>query len=59
MKNEKKSLKKFEIKKSALASIKGGTSTTVMVEVGRTENEYPDDGNGKPDTTVKPITVEY
>ena len=33
----------LEVKKSLLATIKGGTSsTTLMTEVGRAENEYED-----------------
>lgn len=41
--------KETEIKKSQLVSVKGGTSTTLMVEVGCTaENEYEDtNGNGE------------
>jgi hypothetical protein len=46
MKLEK--LKGAEIKKNEMISIKGGTSTTLMVVVGIAENEYEDtNGNGK------------
>lgn len=61
MKKEKKTLetlKNFQIKKSKLSSLKGGTSTTVYKEVGRSENEYPDKGNGEPDLSVEPIVIE-
>lgn len=55
-----KNLKKFEIKKSSLTKIKGGTSTTLytsggVIEVGyHAENEYEDtNGNGKFDEKDK------
>lgn len=47
-------LESLKIKRSQMSKIKGGTSTTLMVEVGRLasggrcENEYEDkNGNGK------------
>lgn len=56
----------LEIKKSEMATVTGGTSTTLMLEVGFagtvTENEYWDcDGDGKlsePDVFVKEIEIE-
>lgn len=61
MKLEK--LKKVEIKKNEMISIKGGTSTTVYTTVGIAENEYEDlNGNGKLDDNEakqKPILVEF
>lgn len=40
--------RKMKIKKNSLVSFKGGSSTTLMVEVGVAENEYEDsNGNGK------------
>ncbi len=41
--------KDVEIKKSKLVAVTGGTSTTLMIEVGcTTENEYEDtNGNGE------------
>ncbi|WP_042721038.1 hypothetical protein [Flavobacterium sp. B17] len=58
MKKTIKSFKDFEIKKSPLSSMKGGTSTTVMIETGYTENEYPDNGSGEPDFDYEPVVVE-
>lgn len=40
-------LKKLQLRSNQLCSVKGGTSTTLIVEVGRSENEYEDsNGNG-------------
>lgn len=40
----------LEIKKSEMAAIKGGTSTTLIKQVGYAENEYEDvNGNGELD----------
>lgn len=53
MKNlEKFNFEKIKIEKSAMSTIKGGTSTTVMTEPGScgySEIEYQDNGNGCPD----------
>ncbi len=44
-----KSLEKLEVKKCKLASVKGGT-TNSLLEAGYSENEYEDlNGNGKLD----------
>lgn len=55
MKLEK--LKGAEIKKNEMISIKGGTSTTVMIETGHSKNEYPDDGAGGPDFCYEPVLI--
>ena len=58
MKLEKLSLEEAKIEKSKMATIKGGTTTTVMIEpggCGYSEMEYPDNGNGCPDFTKKGI----
>lgn len=57
---EKLNFEKIKIEKSAMSTIKGGTSTTVMTEWGRGENEYPDDGTGNPDmVNYDPILVPF
>lgn len=59
MKLEKLNLKESQIEKDKMASVHGGTSTTVMIEVidcgMQSEMEYPDDGNGCPDWDAEPI----
>ena len=38
-----------QIKKNNMLNIKDGTATAVMIEKGRSENEYPDNDKGVPD----------
>ncbi|RNL86692.1 hypothetical protein ED312_11205 [Sinomicrobium pectinilyticum] len=54
--------KNLKLKANELCSVKGGTSTTLMIEVGvRAENEYEDtNGDGKFDKDDKFIkTINY
>jgi hypothetical protein len=56
-------LEKFEgttLKKNDLLKVEGGnvTTTTVMIQTGYTENEYPDDGQGKPNFDCEPIVID-
>lgn len=58
MKFENLNFKESQIKIDQLKSIHGGTTTSVLIERSYSENEYPDDGNGRPDYSCKPILVE-
>lgn len=50
--------KELQLRSNQLCSVKGGTSTTLMVEVGRSENEYEDsNGNGTFDGGDKLVAV--
>ncbi|GAA0892391.1 hypothetical protein GCM10009122_20700 [Fulvivirga kasyanovii] len=48
---------KLQLRSNQLCSVKGGTSTTLMVEVGRSESEYQDNGNGTFDEGDKFIAI--
>jgi hypothetical protein len=62
MKLQKLNKENVALKKSEMATIKGGTSSTVYTQTGIAENEYEDcNGNGKLDADEaknKPVLVD-